>query len=211
MNSVGKGSDIGFGLCVGDHDHGLNARYFPDYFFGLLQGIVTFAIIIISIRRKENFGLDLPETIQNPFDPKVWRTRGPHRADAGHGQHRYYRLHHIGHKTGNPIPDGHTRLTQGLSEPRHLIIEFGIAHASSGRALPFEDQSGLFIPKAQQVFSKIQFSPDKPTGLEHILSIGQNLRIRLGSFNLPKFPDRSPECGGFLNRPRVQFGIILKG
>ena len=59
--------------------------------------------VVVAVDRDQHLGLDLAEAVDDALHAEIGRAGGPHRAEAGGGEHGDDRLGHVGELRGDAV------------------------------------------------------------------------------------------------------------
>ncbi len=114
MDGVAKGADVRLLLGIGYDDHLLDGGEILEDLRDPGEGIEAFALEEVSIGDEKDLRLDLSETVQDPLDAEIGGTGGPHRPQAGGGEHGDDGLGHVRHEAGDAVARSDPATPSGL-------------------------------------------------------------------------------------------------
>ena len=172
-------------------------------------------VVAVAVRGDENPRLDLPETIEHPLHPEVGRARGPHRPEAGRGEHRDDRLGEVRQVARDPVPGTDAGRSEALCGPRDVAVELApgddpVVDAVGVRGGHFapEHDGWPVVAAPEEVLGEVEARVRKPARARHPIRVRENgAALRFGE-DLAEVPDAVPERGGLRHRPGMEGRVV---
>ena len=202
---------------IRDDDGALDARNAGEDVADTPERVEGCSVVAVAVRAHEHLGLDLPEAVEHPLDPEVGRARGPHRPEAGSGQHGDDGFREVREIARDPVTGADPGRAQALRCARHVVVELAPGDAPvrgsirvGGRRLPPKDDGRPVVAAPQEVLRVVQSRTRKPARAGHPAAVLED-RIPSGGGEDPaEVPDALPECGRFGHRPGVKRGVVRR-
>ena len=121
------------------------------------------SVVAVAVRADEDLRLDLPEAVEHPLHPEVGRARGPHRPEAGRGEHRDDRLGEVREVARDPVAGADPGRPEPLRGARDVVVELAPgdppvvdAVSAGGGDLAPEDDGGAVVAAAKEVLGEVE-------------------------------------------------------
>ena len=194
----------------GHVDHLLQAGQPRDDLLHLGAAVVVPAAVPVAVHAEQHLRRQLPEPVADPAPAEVGGAAGPHRADAGRGEHGDDRLRDVRHAGGDPVAGADAHGAQPGGEHADAVRQVGPGQARQRRGLRLVVQrvlAGLLAP--QHVLRVVQPGAGEPLGTGHGPAAEDRGRRRRG-LDAAVVPDRLPEAVEIGHRPAPQRGVAVE-
>ena len=175
------------------------------------------SVVAVAVRADEHLGLDLPEAVEHPLHPEVGRARGPHRPEAGRGEHRDDRLGEVREVAGDPVAGANPGRPEPLRGARDVVVELApgdppvvdAVDAPGGHLAP-EDDGGPIVAAEEEILCEVETRVRKPARPRHPIRVREDGVALRGRDDPAEVPDAVPERGRLRHRPGVQGRVVRR-
>ena len=202
--------ELRLGLDIGNHHHPRDAVELREHRGHQLERIRFLAGVEIAVGREQYLGRDLPEALEHAVHAEIRRARGPHRPEAGGGEHRDRSFRHVGHEAGHAVAGHHARRRQARGDARHFAAQLAVGERAARAALVAEHQCWSVVVVAQQVRGEVQPRRREEARAGHQLRVLEHRTLAPGGADVGEACELAPEILRRVQRPRVQLLVGRK-
>ena len=212
-----QGPEVGCAAEVRHDDRELDARDAGEDLADPSERVDGGAVVAVAVRSHEDLGLDLPEAVEHPPHPEVGRAGGPHRPEAGRGEHRDDRLGEVREVARDPVAGADPGRPEPLRGARDVVVELAPgddpvidAVGARGGDLAPEDDGGAVVAAAKEVLGEVEAGSREPARPRHPIRVREDGVALRGRDDPAEVPDAVPERGGLRHRPGVKGRVVRR-